>query len=176
MSDREFVPFTPRRLERSHGVAVAAADRAPSEDAVPEADHALENDAPQCDALDNAAHREADASLAPLGAASDASRIRAAAIELAAAACARALRYAVDRNPRLLARFVDEALRAAGSPQNAAVRVAPSCAPAGDYCLAHDFVSDPTLGAGDVFVDCSDGTLGATLEERAERLVRSAAT
>ena len=106
----------------------------------------------------------------------DEPRIRAAAIELAAAACARALRYAVDRNPRLLARFVDDALRAAGSPRQAIVRIAPAVTIGGAESRAYDLVADPALSPGDVFVDCDAGTLGATIGERAERLVRAAAS
>jgi Flagellar assembly protein FliH len=114
-----------------------------------------------------AAHNCADA---------DAACIRAAAIRFAAAACARALRYAVDRNPHLVARFVDEALRAAGIPHNAVVRVAPSVTSAGAASKEHDFVADSSLTPGDVIIDCAAGTLGATLEERAELLVRAAAS
>jgi hypothetical protein len=109
-------------------------------------------------------------------AALDAARIRAAAIGLAAAACARALRYAVDRNPRLLARFVDDALRAAGSPQHAIVLLAPSAVTSACEPGDHDYVADASLSPGDVFVECADGTLGATIEQRAEGLVRAASS
>jgi len=86
------------------------------------------------------------------------------------------LRYAVDRNPRLLARFVDDALRAAGSPKTATVRVAPATATAAGASTKHDVVADDTLSLGDVLVDCDAGVLGATIEERAARLVRAAAS
>jgi hypothetical protein len=117
-----------------------------------------------------------DASVVHICADADVACIRATAIRIAAAACARALRYAVDRNPRLVARFVDEALRAAGGPRDAIVRVAPAVASAGVASRDHDLVADLSLSPGDVFIDCAAGTLGATLDERAELLVRGCAS
>ena len=173
MIENGFAPFAPRRLHRNDEPAPAAI-----------ADVAAEEDDAQPIAPVPEPEPVATAVAEPVATGQDevddldrpATNIRAAAIELAAAACARALRYAVDRNPRLLARFVDDALRAAGSPRTAVVRIAPLppfvCAESD----AHDFVADPALSPGDVFVDCEAGTLGATIEERAERLVRAAAS
>jgi Flagellar assembly protein FliH len=126
--------------------------------------------------FESSADRRRAPVLTRVSAESEETRIRAAAVDLAAAACARALRYAVDRNPRLLARFVDDALRAAGSPKSAIVRLAPPTAIAAAATLEHDVVADSTLSPGDVFVDCDAGELGATIEERAARLVRAAAS
>jgi hypothetical protein len=179
MHDNGFVPLAPRRLQRAGEPAAteSAAVRHVEDPHVPEIEHGSglpENgdriesgvtglNAPGPQAL----HNCADA---------DAACIRVAAIRFAAAACARALRYAVDRNPHLVARFVDEALRAAGIPHNAVVRVAPSVTFAGALSKEHDFVADSSLTPGDVFIDYAAGTLGATLEERAELLVRAAAS
>jgi len=125
--------------------------------------------------LEVSAERRRALLLTRVSAESEETRIRAAAVDLAATACARALRYAVDRNPRLLARFVDDALRAAGSPKSATVRVAPPTAIAAEATIEHDVVADSTLSPGDVFVNCDAGEIGATIEERAARLVRAAA-
>jgi hypothetical protein len=187
MPENGFVPLAPRRLMRSIDPASAEMDQAAVNG---EARHTVEpvpERGPITAVADDSALElgrneavESQLTAAPAFTRdftdADATRVRAAAIELAASACARALRYAVDRNPRLLARFVDDALRAAGSPSSAIVRIACSAASAGAATIEHDFVADPSLSPGDVFVDCADGTLGATVEERAERLVRAAAS
>ena len=185
MPDNGFVPFAPRRLRRPGDSAIAEVERAAARvvEEPPETEVAqgpvmaedggrIESETGDADvplpAQDSStAHRCTDV---------DAACIRAAAIRYAAAACARALRYAIDRNPRLIARFVDDALRAAGSPHNAVVRVAPAVTSVGAASKEHDFVADSSLAPGDVFVDCPAGTLGAMLEERAELLVRAVAS
>jgi hypothetical protein len=187
MIENEFVPLTPRRLHRfvepaSALISDAAADDAdahsispapePGPRAIEIADRPVIGPEEFRDTLQSATNPDA----ARAGTDSDATRIRAAAIELAAAACERALRYAVDRNPRLLARFVDDALRAAGSPRRAIVRIATSATIAAAESHTYDLVADPELSPGDVFVDCDAGSLGATVGERAERLVRAAAS
>jgi flagellar biosynthesis/type III secretory pathway protein FliH len=102
--------------------------------------------------------------------------IRAAAIPLAAAACARALRYAIDRNPRLIVRFVDDALAAAGAAaRRAKIRMTPDCIAAFDPERAHAVTADEELGPGDVYIDTPAGAIGALLDERADLLVRAAA-
>jgi hypothetical protein len=169
MPDSRFVPLAPRRLQRAHESACAE----------------IENAVPVCAADEQCC--EPAVHLAPMVAAgpdradaescdTDAAVIRATAIRIAAAACARALGYAVNRNPRLVARFVDEALRAAGSPHNAVVRVAPAVTTVGPEAREHDFVADPSLAPGDVFIDCAAGAIGATLRERADILVRAVAS
>jgi hypothetical protein len=175
-----FVPLAPRRLQRTNdspcaAVGIAAADQHGEEaqlaqpPQLPQPPHEPEvQQVPESPKRSARAESEAGEI--------DAARVRAAAIRFAAAACARALRYAVDRNPRLVARFVDEALRAAGSPHNAVIRVAPAVTAVGAELKEHDFVADPSLAPGDVFIDCTAGTLGATLDERAEILVRAVAT
>jgi hypothetical protein len=195
MSENGFVPFVPRRLQRasesatnqSEILVAERGDSAPHERAAEqgrlgvddsegfESETAIADDS--LHAVDSSVGRiRAEADAACICAETDAARIRATAIRIAAAACARALHYAVDRNPRLVARFVDDALRAAGGPHNAVVRVAPSATSVGAASKEHDFVADSSLNAGDVFVDCAGGTLGATLEERAELLVRAVAS
>ncbi len=100
--------------------------------------------------------------------------LRAAAIRLAAAACSRALRYAIGGNPRLITRFVDDALAAAGSAAwHATVRVAPEhkAMLAPDLCIE----TDASLDVGDVAIETAAGRVFATLDERAELLVRASA-
>jgi hypothetical protein len=186
MLENGFVPLAPRRLQRTSdspyaAIGIAAADQdgdgaqlphppqVPQQQQVPQPPHE-----PEVQQVPESPERSARAE-SETGE-TDAACVRAAAIRFAAAACARALRYAVDRNPRLVARFVDEALRAAGSPHNAVVRVAPAVTAVGAELKEHDFVADPSLATGDVFIDCAAGTLGATLDERAEILVRAAAS
>lgn len=175
MSESAFVPLSPRRLHpridiESGADAVAAIE---TDDVARIEVDASEGDAAQATMAPEVALPDNGPGTVPVDVALDAARIRAAAISLAAAACARALRYAVDRNPRLLARFVDDALRAAGSPQHAVVRLAPSAAMSGGENGDHDYVADASLSPYDVFVDSADGTLGATIEQRAQGLVRA---
>lgn len=183
MSDNDFVPFAPRRLHSASSPIIASGN--------PTLDHReIEPDAPIANrsplgapealesetAIADESSRAADPRINHVCADADAACVRAAAIQFAAEACARALHYAVDRNPHLVARFVDDALRAAGSPGNAVVRVAPAATSVGIASRQHDFVADTSLGIGDVFIDSASGTLGATLEERAELLVRAVAS
>ena len=167
MSENGFMPFVPRRLERHCASAPATSDQTASTEDPP---------VPAVVEPENISglSGEVAAACAIEAGDSDVVSVRDLAIELAAAACARALRYAVDRNPRLLARFVDDALRAAGNPKDAAVRVAPATSITGDHAGTHTFVADPSLSPGDVVVSCESGTLGATIEDRAARLVRAA--
>jgi len=162
MTDNGFTPLVPRRLLGGQELLAPATPDVGGQASL----------AP----IETFAERRRASVSARVGAESDENRIRAAAVDLAAAACARALRYAVDRNPRLLARFVDDALRAAGSPKSATVRVAPPTAIAAAATMKYDVVADSTLSPGDVFIDCDAGELGATIEERAARLVRAAAS
>ncbi|HEY5095572.1 MAG TPA: hypothetical protein VII69_10680, partial [Candidatus Eremiobacteraceae bacterium] len=152
MIDSGFVPLVPRRLVGGQ------ASLAPS-DVGEQASLAPPDVGGQASLAPFAGERRRGPSLTPINTEPDEIRIRAAAVELAAAACARALRYAVDRNPRLLARFVDDALRAAGSPKTATVRVAPPMAVAAARSTEHDVVADHGLSPGDVFVDCDAGTV-----------------
>jgi hypothetical protein len=179
MPDSRFVPLAPRRLQREHAssraeienpVPVGAADDQSCE--VPQEPRPLQEPAVHLGPIMAAGQDRAEAE----SCAADAAIIRATAIRIAAAACARALGYAVDRNPRLVARFVEEALRAAGGPHNAVVRVAQAVTTVGSEAREHDFVADPSLAPGDVFVDCAAGTIGATLRERADILVRAVAS
>jgi len=182
MSDNGFVPFAPRRLCGSSDLKSGASEdpaagQRESEPRVPVAESGplVAPDVVEFETV-IADESAADQNIKHICADADAACIRAAAIRFAADACARALHYAVDRNPRLVARFVDEALRAAGSPHNAVVRVAPAATSVGVASKKHDFVADSSLEMGDVFIDSATGTLGATLEERAELLVRAVAT
>lgn len=184
MIENEFVPLAPRRLHHFSEPAPVPVAAAADHDAAHSIDPTHEPgpraieiaEGPDIGPEDSHGALSPDADAGRDFTDSDSIRIRAAAIGLAAAACARALGYALDRNPRLLARFVDDALRAAGSPRRAIVRIAPTATIGGAESRAYDLVADPTLSSGDVFVDSDAGTLGATIGERAERLVRAVAS
>lgn len=178
-----FIPFEPRPLARpveavaarEPDVQTQAAsevhegepDETQIEDTPAHAPQAAELATPKCPrCAEHRCEREMDAGL-----------VRAAAISVAASACARALRYAIDRNPRLIARFVDDALAAAGVlsgvttvrvAAGSAAHVTPDRSPAA-------ITEDAALNPGDVFVISDHGVVGATLEERAHLLVRAAA-
>lgn len=179
MSENGFVPFSPRRLERvveaSPDSDLAAIAAPAPECSAAESEH-VDVEAPEAVTQLEATTVGNAVEASHIGGALDGARVRDEAIRLAATACSRALRYAVDRNPRLVARFVDDALRAAGSPRHAIVRVAPSATASAQEQREHDYVADTSLAPGDVFIVCADGTLGATIEQRAEGLVRAASS
>jgi hypothetical protein len=175
MTDSRFAAFEPRRHTQSSSVPAETHD----------AEHALALEQPSV--VDTVVGQ---ASLAPTEEAAcercatrscdddgiDPRLIRAAAIPLAAAACARALRYAIDRNPRLIIRFVDDALAAAGAAaRRATIRVTPDHVGAFGPERAQTVAGDEALGPGDVFIDTPAGAIGAHLGDRADLLVRAAA-
>lgn len=86
--------------------------------------------------------------------------IRNEAIRLAAIACGRALRHAALIHPQVIARFVDDALEAAGNPKS--------------FSIGSNG-SDGALDFGEVLIQCDGSFIGAELETRAELLVRAAA-
>jgi hypothetical protein len=179
MTDSRFAAFEPRCRRRSVGASseLRAAEVAPEivqslEASAEEA--ACESAEPVPDAPIPACERCAARAFNDDGI--DPRLIRAAAIPLAAAACARALRYAIDRNPRLMVRFVDDALAAAGvAARRATIRVMPDYVGAFGPERAHAVAADEDLGPGDAFIDTPAGSIGALLDERADLLVRSAA-
>ena len=183
MTDSRFAPYEPRR--RKQPVSSLAQSR-DAEDAPPtEQPPSVSNEPaarePACESADalvaapvSTCERCAARACGDDGI--DPRLIRAAAIPLAAAACARALRYAIDRNPRLIVRFVDDALAAAGAAaRRATIRMAPDFIAAFDPERAHAVTADEEFGPGDVFIDTPAGAIGALLEDRAELLVRAAA-
>ena len=101
--------------------------------------------------------------------------VRALAIRLAGEACARALHQAIARNPLFVARFVDDALRAAGGQNGARARVRHEAAAACANRVRCDLASDDALAPGEVVVETASGSVRATLEDRAQILVRAAA-
>jgi hypothetical protein len=101
--------------------------------------------------------------------------VRACAIRFAAIACARALREAIARNPLFVARFVDDAILAAGRIEGARVRLSPQDAAACADMLACEIIADKALQTGEVRIEKDGCSVGATLQERAALLVRAAA-
>lgn len=99
--------------------------------------------------------------------------VRERAIALAAEACAQALHVAIARNPLFVARFVDDAMRAAGAGQAKAVRLHPASAAV--CTVGCEIVADPTLESGEVVVDAATGPIHATIAQRADLLVRAVA-
>jgi hypothetical protein len=102
-------------------------------------------------------------------------RVRALAIVLAGRACARALHAAVAKNPLFVRRFVDDALHAASSPSHARVLLCARDAAACGGRMDCDVVSDDALSGGEIVVETTAGLVRATIEQRAEALVRAAA-
>jgi len=102
-------------------------------------------------------------------------QLRDLAIHLAGEACARAMRIAIARNPLFVARFVDDAMRAEGRSVEAKVRLHPADARTCAGAIVSDIIADPALERGEVRIDSPHGTLGATIAERASKLVRAAA-
>jgi hypothetical protein len=111
----------------------------------------------------------------PCREASCAARVRERAIELAGEACARALHEAIAKNPLFVARFVDDAIEAAGRTSAKRVRLSPADAAACSGRVAIDVVADETVASGEVVVESANGTAGATIDRRAELLVRAMA-
>lgn len=99
--------------------------------------------------------------------------VREEAIRFATIATARALRSAL-RDAMILTHYVDDALRACGRPVHAAVRLHPDDAIVYRPQRGVRIVADPSLVRGALAVDYPDGTVGATVDERAALLVRAA--
>jgi flagellar assembly protein FliH len=95
-------------------------------------------------------------------------------IALAAEACARALKCAVARNPLFVARFVDEALTKMGSAEEVSAVLHADDASACAQIIACEVKADGSLERGTVIVRAAGSSIGATLEERADLLVRAA--
>ena len=106
---------------------------------------------------------------------SNAQLVRALAIRLAGEACARALRQAVVRNPLFIARFVDDAIAAAGSPARATVRLCSLDAAAVGETSDRTVLIDDALARGDVVVETQSGAVCANVADRARLLVRACA-
>lgn len=100
--------------------------------------------------------------------------VREQAIELAATACARALRVAAIEDPQVVIRFVDEALAIASVSSPSAVRTSVEDAPrlAG---FNPPVRADALLERGDVIVETPAGSVEGRIEDRAWSLVRWAA-
>ncbi|HYK53732.1 MAG TPA: FliH/SctL family protein [Candidatus Eremiobacteraceae bacterium] len=101
--------------------------------------------------------------------------VREHAIRLAGEACARALHKAIARNPLFVARFVDDAIEAAGRATCKRVRLSPADAASCSGRIALDVVADERLVAGEVVVETTGGTVEATIDRRAVLLARAAA-
>jgi hypothetical protein len=101
--------------------------------------------------------------------------IRERAIKLAGEACARALHEAIAKNPLFIARFVDDAIEAAGRATCKRVRLSPADAAACNGRIGTDVIADERLASGDAIVETSGGTVEATVDRRARLLVRAAA-
>ena len=101
--------------------------------------------------------------------------MRERAIEIAGAACARALHEAIARNRLFVARFVDDAIAAAGPSTVHRVRLSPKDAAVcgGRSCV--DVVADATVASGEVIVESPAGAVRSTIEERCAVLARAAA-
>jgi hypothetical protein len=201
MPEREFIPFSPRRLERPTDVATHDLDEdTPASSAettqrvadaisdnnsdlsVPpfrEEDESMRASQPDVSGMASA---EDDPSQVPatkvdvstVYRCDHACEIRNEAVRLASIACGRALRHAVVLHPKVIAAFVDDALRSAGTRQVERIRVHSDVAQHVDPRCGPVQIAEE-LSPGDVFIDLNNGSVGATLETRAELLVAAAA-
>ena len=103
------------------------------------------------------------------------SLLRELATRLAADACARALRHALAKNPLFIARFVEDAIVAAGSAVPRVIRLCSADATALGHPKDGRVQIDDRLTSGDVVLATAEGVLEATLGDRALMLVRAAA-
>jgi len=185
VDERHFIPFVPRTIGSLLAPEASAepqeqvemqAEFAPRLDPPPQADPDLEAPKPSEPQADEAVTSRPPFSAAlhaALQTAAIAVAARGEAIRLACIATGRILRHALVVDPKIIARFVDDAL-AAACDEAATARVNPAHLPAladqGMRCIA-----DERLGFGEVVVDLPAGSIGATVEERAELIVRAAA-
>ena len=100
--------------------------------------------------------------------------IREEAIRFASIATARALRTAL-LDSAALTHYVDDALRACGRPAPPVVRLHPSDAHAYRPQRDVEIAADVSCDRGEIRIAVAGGEIGATIEERAELLVRAAA-
>ena len=112
---------------------------------------------------------------APAEVRDDEANCRERAIKIAGEACARALRQAIARNPLFVARFVDDAMEAAGRETSKSVRLSPADAAACRDRVPTSVVADDALAPGEVVVEAAHGIVTATIDERARILVRAVA-
>ena len=200
--DDEFAPFSPRRIvpavPQVSAARSEAADDSPQDDVqgastanAGDLDAREESDArpgsddggaPSTVAPDlpdattrEPASEERGPSVAPTLPCCDHSiEIRNEAVRFAAIACGRALRHALVLHPRVIATFVDDALRCAGYPQVCSIRVHPDSLVA--VSATHrDVSADGRLAPGDIWIDLDGASVGADLIARAELLVAAAA-
>ena len=175
-----FVPFVPRVVTRRNGRAAQeepagtslAADAAPAPEQTPSTVEVAPPPAATVED-DRAEHR--DDGSAQHDDARTLAAIREQAISIAGEACARALHVAIARNPLFVARFVDDAIEAAGRGGAKTVRLSPVDAAACRGRTTACVVADKSVALGEVIVETVDGTVGATMQQRAQILVRSVA-
>lgn len=101
--------------------------------------------------------------------------VRELAIKIAGEACARALREAIAKNPLFVARFVDDAMEAAGRGSGNTVRLSPVDAVSCRGRLAMSVVADSGVAPGEVVVETPHGIVTASIDQRAYLLVRAVA-
>jgi flagellar assembly protein FliH len=169
-----FEPFVPRVVSRRDSAASRTGERALPE--VPIASSVDEQPpaASICASAD-AVVPDSTAS-APVPPAIDVDAlVRERAIEIAGAACARALHEAIARNRLFVARFVDDAIAAAGRSGTPRVRLSPDDAAACAVRPGIDVIADAAIAPGEVVVESEDTAVRATIEERAALLARAAA-
>jgi len=180
MTQNGFTPFEPRVVivrPRAQATPLDPGSDAVREESVsPASPQSVENVLSVPDALDQtdpAEDREDEAKCCDE--ARTAASVRERAIKIAGEACARALREAIARNPLFVARFVDDAIEAAGSGSGKVVRLSPVDATACRGRLAMSVVSDEGVASGEVVVETAHGTVAATIDQRAQLLVRAVA-
>ncbi len=161
-----FAPFVPR-------VAIV---RSRAQTATVEPDTSVEEVLPGPDATDRDAVAEfRDEVARSCDETQVAASVRERAIKIAGEACARALREAIARNRLFVARFVDDAIEAAGPGSSRTVRLSPIDAAACQGRLGTSVVADEGVAPGEVVVETEHGKITATVDQRALLLVRAVA-
>jgi hypothetical protein len=120
-------------------------------------------------------HEEPTEPQGPLPQDEDVTLLRAEAARFAAVACARAMRRSLAHYPRLIERFVDDALRACGRPKQAVLRLHPEDVAHAKAQDGIEIIADARIERGACEVKTKDGRLGATIEQRAILLSMAAA-
>jgi len=198
VGDESFIPFVPRQLTRVSGslgereqISVPeknGAQHGATTNGEPESMADCETTAEIENGAETQAQTKADAEASKIQATAvdvptsrgrgnccdHALEIRHEAIRLASIACGRALRHAVLLHPGVIAAFVDDAIAAAGLPQQVRIRVHPDSI-ASIRASHHDRIGDDDLSLGGVVIECNGVSVGAGIDTRAQLLVAAAA-
>lgn len=169
-----FVPFAPRVVTRRPPFAGHALVTERADDEGPSDDDTTPSPEPGADVMEAVEEAPPVDPIDEIDDSRHLALVREQAIGIAGKACARALHAAIARNPLFIARFVEDAIAAAG-PSPTRVRLSPADAQACGAFVDAEVVADRLVARGEVVVDTADGSVRATIEKRCAILVRAAA-